>query len=64
MLTDQTGAKVTAKNKAKIVLKEHLNKFLLEECSGYDDFSKGEVVKVNEQIVKIMERVDKVLTVK
>ena len=64
MLTDSEGKKVTAKNKAKIIIKEHLKKFKMDECSGFADFSKGEVVKVQEQFDKIMERINKILEMK
>lgn len=64
MLTDTEGKKITAKNKAKLIIKQHLDNLKIEDCEGFEDFSKGDIVKVQDQVAKIRERLDKVLIIK
>jgi hypothetical protein len=65
MLKDAEGNKVTAKNKAKLVLQDYISKFSLEEhCEDYDDMKRTEPTKVQAQLDKIIERLNKVLVIK
>ena len=64
-IKNNEGVKMTAKNKAKLVLQEYLAKFnLAEHCSDFADLKRTEPGKINEQVVKIMERLAKPLVIK
>jgi len=65
MIQDSQGNKVTAKNKAKLVLLKYLEDFKLDEdCEDFDNFKRTEPAKVQDQIDKIMERMKKALVIK
>ena len=64
MIVSTAGEKLTAKNKAKESIRTHLDKFILEEVHGFEDFSKGEVKKIQEQLEKVKERLHKILELK
>ena len=65
MIVNNAGEKVSAKIKAKLVLKEYLDKFNLEkDCADFANLKKTEPAKVQDQIVKIVERMNKALVVK
>ena len=65
MIVNNTGEKVSAKIKAKLVLKEYLDKFNLEkDCVDFANLKKTEPAKVQDQIVKIVERMNKALVIK
>lgn len=65
MIVNDDRVKVSAKVKAKLVLKEYLEKFDLEkDCTDFANLKKTEPGKIKDQISKIMERMNKVLVVK
>ena len=65
MIVDKNGKKVSAKVKAKLVLKEYLDKFSLEnDCADFVELKRTEPDKVKEQIAKIVERMNKALVIK
>jgi len=65
MIVNNAGEKVSAKIKAKLVLKEYLDKFNLEkDCTDFTNLKKTEPTKVQDQIVKIVERMNKALVIK
>ena len=65
MICNNEGVKVSAKIKAKLVLKEYLDRFNLEkDCSDFSIMKKTEPDKVKDQISKIVERMAKALVIK
>lgn len=65
MIKNLAGEKISAKVKAKLVLKEYLTAFDLEKhCPDFADMKKTEPDKVREQIGKIVERMNKALVIK
>ena len=65
MIVNNAGEKVSAKVKAKLVLKDYLEKFNLEnDCVDFANLKKTEPDKVKEQIGKIVERMNKALVIK
>jgi len=59
------GAAVSAKVKAKLVLKEYIESFDLEKhCWDFSEFKGAQASKVKEQIDKIIERMQKALVIK
>lgn len=65
MICNNDGVKVSAKIKAKLVLKEYLEAFDLEKgCSDFANMKKTEPDKVKDQIAKIVERMNKALVIK
>ena len=53
------------KLRTKLVLKEYLDKFNIEkDCADFANLKKTEPAKVQDQIVKIVERMNKALVIK
>ena len=65
MICNNDGVKVSAKIKAKLVLKDYLEAFDLErDCPDFANMKKTEPDKVRDQIAKIVERMNKALVIK
>ena len=64
-IENKASEKVSAKVKAKLVLKDYLEAFTLEkDCADFSKLKRTEPDKVKEQIAKIMERMNKALVIK
>jgi hypothetical protein len=55
-ILDKSGNKITAQAFAKQALKDHLEKFKLEEAEGYGELKRTEPDKVQGFVDKIMPR--------
>jgi ketol-acid reductoisomerase len=65
MIKLKTGEKGSPKDKAKEILRGYFDKMVVSEnCVGYDDLTDKEVNRIQEQIVKIKERMYKPLVEK
>jgi coenzyme F420-reducing hydrogenase delta subunit len=64
-IKSREGVTVSAKVKAKLVLKDYIDKFDLEkDCFDFSEFKGAQAGKVKEQIDKIIERMQKALVIK
>jgi hypothetical protein len=65
MIKNKIGEKVSAKVKAKLSLKEYLDSFSIKIHSFDGETLKDkEIEKINEQVVKIKERLNRALIIK
>lgn len=61
MITNEDGVRVSAKVKMKLLFKEYIESFALEI---EDEWSKGDLTRLEDQQTKIMQRLNRNLVVK
>jgi hypothetical protein len=64
MISNKAGEKVSAKVKAKLVLKDYVDAFNLKEQLSSESLKDKELEKIQEQVVKVVERMNKALIIK
>ena len=64
MIKNEKGEKVSAKIKAKLVLTDYIKAFDLKNELANEALKDKEIEKIQEQVVKIVERMNKALIIK
>jgi hypothetical protein len=64
MIVNSNGERVSAKMKAKLVLTDYVKAFDLKSVTSNEKLTDKELERIQEQVTKIVERMNKALVIK
>jgi|ADurb_Total_1113_FD_contig_21_3096113_length_218_multi_4_in_0_out_0_1 hypothetical protein len=64
MIVNSNGERVSAKIKAKLVLTDYVKAFDLKSATNNEKLTDKELERIQEQVTKIVERMNKALVIK
>lgn len=64
MIANSNGERVSAKIKAKLVLTDYVKAFDLKSVTSNEKLTDKELERIQEQVTKIVERMNKALVIK
>ncbi len=64
MIVNSNGERVSAKIKAKLVLTDYVKAFDLKSVTSNEKLTDKELERIQEQVTKIVERMNKALVIK
>lgn len=64
MIANSNGERVSAKIKAKLVLTDYVKAFDLKSATNNEKLTDKELERIQEQVTKIVERMNKALVIK
>jgi len=64
MIANSNGERVSAKMKAKLVLIDYVKAFDLKSATNNEKLTDKELERIQEQVTKIVERMNKALVIK
>ncbi len=64
MIVNSNGERVSAKVKAKLVLTDYVKAFDLKSVTSNEKLTDKELERIQEQVTKIVERMNKALVIK
>lgn len=64
MIVNSNGERVSAKVKAKLVLTDYVKAFDLKSATSNEKLTDKELERIQEQVTKIVERMNKALVIK
>ena len=64
MIANSNGERVSAKMKAKLVLTDYVKAFDLKSVTSNEKLTDKELERIQEQVTKIVERMNKALVIK
>lgn len=64
MIVNSNGERVSAKIKAKLVLTDYVKSFDLKSVTSSEKLTDKELERIQEQVTKIVERMNKALVIK